>query len=184
LSMVQFVFACVCVPVWFYVEGVVHGLGRGLRMSGLAFAVKVRLCVWMCDPLPPCPLPSCPPPTGLNAYLGAYFGSNQLAYAPGGGVENAGVSRPVVEMLLGTGVLEPVPARSQGVSLACQWCDGDTNPCTPAPLHPCTPAPLHPCTPAPLHPCTPAPLHPSPRTSGTFVCSQRGRETAVLPLRG
>ena len=42
---------------------------------------------------------------GLEAWLGGALGRNQLGYAPGGGVENVGVSRAVTEMLLGSGVL-------------------------------------------------------------------------------
>lgn len=44
---------------------------------------------------------------GLEAWLAADFGRNQLGHAPGGGIENAGVSRAVTEMLLGSGVLVP-----------------------------------------------------------------------------
>jgi len=37
---------------------------------------------------------------GLDAFLDHSFGSNRLAYAPGGGVENVGISRAVNEMLV------------------------------------------------------------------------------------
>lgn len=37
---------------------------------------------------------------GMDAYLGRWFGRNQLAYAPGGGIENTGMIRAVTEMLL------------------------------------------------------------------------------------
>jgi hypothetical protein len=57
---------------------------------------------------------------GLKAYLGAYFGSNQLASAPGGGVENVGVSRAVTEMLLGSGVLVPA-LDGDGTAAGAQW---------------------------------------------------------------
>ena len=53
---------------------------------------------------------------GLNAYLGAYMGRNLLAAAPGGGVENAGVSRAVSEMLLGSALLAPAGAAPAGAA--------------------------------------------------------------------
>ena len=61
--------------------------------------------------------------SGLNAYLAAYLGSNQLAYAPGGGVENAGVSRAVSEMLLGSGLLVAAGegGAGGGASLPAAW---------------------------------------------------------------
>jgi len=37
---------------------------------------------------------------GLNAFIKNYFGPNLLLYAPGGGVENVGVSRAINEMLV------------------------------------------------------------------------------------
>ena len=45
--------------------------------------------------------------TGLKGWLKNSLGRNQLGYAPGGGVENIGVSRAVTELLLGNGVLVP-----------------------------------------------------------------------------
>eukprot|EP01116_Phalansterium_solitarium_P024282 TRINITY_DN8859_c0_g1_i1.p1 TRINITY_DN8859_c0_g1~~TRINITY_DN8859_c0_g1_i1.p1 ORF type:complete len:900 (+),score=224.85 TRINITY_DN8859_c0_g1_i1:143-2842(+) len=39
---------------------------------------------------------------GLDAYLAASFGPNLLPYAPGGGIENVGISRAVNEMLVQT----------------------------------------------------------------------------------
>lgn len=37
---------------------------------------------------------------GMDDFLGHTFGSNRLAYAPGGGIENVGVTRAVNEMLV------------------------------------------------------------------------------------
>ena len=37
---------------------------------------------------------------GMESYLRAYWGPNLLPYAPGGGIENAGMSRAINEMLL------------------------------------------------------------------------------------
>ena len=58
--------------------------------------------------------------TGMKAYLASYFGSNLIARAPGGGVENAGVSRAVSEMLLGVGLLVPT-LTANGDTAVAQW---------------------------------------------------------------
>jgi hypothetical protein len=74
-------------------------------------------------PLPPAALSAAQLLAGLNGYLGAYFGANHLARAPGGGVENAGLSRPVVELLLGTDVLVPtVQVGDPAAQLVCCAC--------------------------------------------------------------
>jgi hypothetical protein len=57
---------------------------------------------------------------GIAAYMRAYFGSNQLARAPGGGVENAGISRAVADLVCGSAVLVPTISDDGAVAVA-QW---------------------------------------------------------------
>ena len=63
-------------------------------------------------PQPPNAFTSADVLAGLNAFLSSSLGRNQLALAPGGGVENAGMSRAVSEMLLGSGLLLPAGSGS------------------------------------------------------------------------
>ena len=49
---------------------------------------------------------------GLDAFLARSFGASQLAYAPGGGIENTGMSRAVCEMLLQSYLVDAGGARA------------------------------------------------------------------------
>lgn len=46
---------------------------------------------------------------GLNSYLDNYFGANLLPYAPGGGIENTGITRAVNDMLVQANRLPAAP---------------------------------------------------------------------------
>ena len=55
--------------------------------------------------------------TGMLGYLRAYQRSNLLPYAPGGGIENAGISQAVVDMLLSSSATPSTPGAEPPVGM-------------------------------------------------------------------